>query len=401
MQPMRNKFIARLVVCACLLVLCGAARAQQAKSKKGKKPGEAAASAPRYVDEVDLKKLLPRVITPQGFLDQNFARAVAKPSAYYTDFYGAQALADTTKERIKRDFVPKYADLVGEDEHTLTLKFKGGWTGTFFPHSTLRVMGAEVPYDHVYISGTTWQEMLKNLDEFRELLRARKLEKAYLIPNPHYNDEMVVYKDLTENSPPAKLIVDPQLTELEQSANAVVLYPEGVHGDVKGYEKFNEMVLTQHRFEWLGMEMLPTSMQKDLDAFIQSGDGTPEYARARKVMVDYFTNSWNRTVPKTTGEENYYFRIVDLMRTKKTRVIGLENTDLPYIFFRYGETLFGAGVRSYIWAQSVPTTGRGLVYGGSGHFTNAQPINFQDFLQMRNPGVKLFAVAPIIPRNGS
>lgn len=364
----------------------------------GKSAGKRATnSAPRYVDEPDLKTLLPRVLTPQGFLDRNFAKATAKPSPYYTDFYGAQALADTTKERIKRDFVPKYAEVVGEDEHKLTLKFKSGWTGTFYPHSTLRVMGIEVPFDHVYVSGNTWQEMLRNLDEFRDLLKARKLEKAYLIPNPHYKDELVVDKKMTGNGPPAKLVVDPKLTDMEQSSNAVVIYPEGVHGNVEGYNKFNAEVLTQHRFDWIGMEMLPTSMQKDLDAFIHAGDGTPEYARARKVMIDYFTNSWNRTVPKTTGEENYYFKIVDMMRTKNTRVIGLENVDSPYILFRYGENLFGAAVRSYNWAQAVPSSGRGLVYGGGGHFYNSQLINFQDFLQMRNPSVKFFAVAPINP----
>ena len=394
---MRNNRIAGLLFCASLLLSGGTARAQQSKNMKDRKD-EATGSAPRYVDEPDLKTLLPRFLSPQGFLDQNFAKATAKPSPYYTDFYGAQALADTTKEEIKRDFVPEYAEVVGEDEHKLTLKFKSGWTGTFYPHSTLRIMGIEVPFDHVYVSGATWQELLRNLEEFRELLKTRRLEKAYLIPNPYYQDELIVYKKMTEAGSPAKLIVDPSLAGLEQSSNAVLIYPEGVHGNVEGYNKFNTDVLTQHRFDWIGMEMLPTSMQKDLDAFIQAGDGTPEYARARKVMIDYFTNSWNRTVPKTTGEENYYFKIVDLMRTKKTRVIGLEDINLPYLIFRYGENLFGGAVRSYIWAQTVPTTGRGLVYGGSGHFTSSQPINFQDFLQMRNPSVKLFAVAPINPR---
>ncbi len=398
---MRNRPIACLLVCACLLAesAFSAARAQQAKNEKDKKD-VATSSTPRYVDEPDLKKLLPRVLNAQGFLDPNFSKAIAKPSQYYKDFYGAQALADTTKEKIQQDFVPKYAEVVSDDEHTLTLKFKSGWTAIFYPHSTLRVAGAEVPFDHVYISGNTWQEMLKNLDEFRGLLKARKLEKKYLIPNPFYKQELIVYKKMTEAGAPAKLNVDPNLTVFQQRPNALLIYPEGVHGVLAGYTKFNTDVLTPYQFDWIGMEMVPTTMQKDLDAFVRAGDATAEYARARKVIVDYFAGAWNgRAGPKTTGEENYYFKIVDLMRMKKTRVIGMEDSNIPYIIFGYGESQFGGAVRSYMWAQAVPTSGRGLVYGGSAHFDSSQPINFQDFLQMRNPGVKFFTVAPIKLRN--
>ncbi|MGH9901043.1 MAG: hypothetical protein ACRD68_04295 [Pyrinomonadaceae bacterium] len=389
----------RRTIVACLIIVAvgSVAAAAQERLKASAKRGTTA--APRYVHEPDLKKLLPRVLSPQGFLDPKFSEAVAKPSPFYTDFFGVQALADTTREKLKRDFVPKHAEVAGEDEHTLTLKFKSGWTGTFYPHSTIKVMGTEVPFDHVYVSGEKWQEMIKNLDEFRGLLKSNKLEKAYLIPNPYYKSELVVYEKMRGAGAPAKLNVDPNLSEMSQSANAVLIYPEGVHGNVKGYDKFNSTVLTAHRFDWLGMEMIPTSMQKDLDAFVRSGEGTPESARARKVVVDYFANSWNgRAGPKTTGEENYYFKIVDLMRAKKTRVVGLENVNLPYIFFRYGETPFGGAVRSYIWAQAAPTSGRGLVYGGSAHFNERQPINFQDFLLMRNPGVKFFTVEEVKPR---
>lgn len=87
---------------------------------------------------------------------------------------------------------------------------------------------------------------------------------------------------------------------------------------------------------------------------------------------------------KTTAEENYYFKIVEQMRTNKTRVIAMEKAieknEAEYIFFRYGENKFGGAVRSYWWAKA-PKTGKGLVYGGSGHFTGGDSINFQDFKQ--------------------
>ncbi len=146
------------------------------------------------------------------------------------------------------------------------------------------------------------------------------------------------------------------------------------------------------------MEMLPSNMQGDLDAFTKSGTASDAYTIARKKLIDYFASAWNRAEPKTTGEENYYFKIVDLMRTKKARVIGLEGVSLTYILFRYGESEFGAGVRSCKWAQLVPSSGKGVVYAGSAHFTNPQPLNFQDFLAERIPGVQLFAAKPIVPR---
>ncbi|MGI8745628.1 MAG: erythromycin esterase family protein [Bryobacteraceae bacterium] len=358
----------------------------------------AAAALPRYVDTPDLKTILPHFLNSKGYLDPEFAAATSKPSPFYTDFYGVQALADSTAAKIKADFVPKFAELVSENEHTVKLKFKSGWTGTFYPHSTLSVMGTDIPMDHMYVSGDKWQEILKNVDEFRDLLKANGLEKAYLIPNPHYTDEAAVFSKWNSQAPGANIVLDPSLAALDQSKNAVFLAPEGVHGNLEGYNALNT-VLAAHKLDWFGMEMLTTDMQPDLDQFVQSAAGAPEYATARKKLIDYFTASWNgRSGPKTTGEENYYFKLVDQMRNKKTRVIGLEGVSLTYILFRYGENAFGAAVRSYRWAQVVPATGKGVIFGGSGHFTEPRSVNVQDFIKDRNPGVQLISVAPIGPR---
>ena len=144
------------------------------------------------------------------------------------------------------------------------------------------------------------------------------------------------------------------------------------------------------------MEMLPSSMQKDLDVYVKSTDNSPEYLRTRKVLLDYFKDSWNgRAGPKTNAEENYYFKIVEQMRSNKTRLIAMEKAieaeGAEYIFFRYGENKFGAAVRSYWWATLLPKTGKGLVFGGSGHFTSLSPINFQDLEKLVNPKMKMFA----------
>lgn len=185
-MKMTNKLFVALVLAA---LAAGLAQAQTAK--------------PRYVHEPDLRQMLPKFLTPQGFLDPKFAEATSQPSPYLTDFYGLQALADTTKEGIKRDFVPKFAEVAGEDENTITLKFKAGYTAKFYPHSAIKAAGQLIPRDHVAISGATWPELLKNLGDFRGLITANKLAKRYLLSNPFYREELVVARQLAKNPAPA------------------------------------------------------------------------------------------------------------------------------------------------------------------------------------------------------
>lgn len=351
------------------------------------------APAPRYQDTPDLKALLPRFLTKQGLLDSEFSVTVGKPSPYYTDFYGVQALADTTKEEIQRDFVPKYASLIDQDEHSITLRFKEGYTAKFYPHSALVVKSISVPFDHVYISGDTWRALEKNLDDFRGIILKNGWQSRYLIPNPEYDAELAVAAAVANPAPTPVLIVDPDLKQYEASHNAVLIVPEGVHGiRSTGFETLFPLLNT-HQFDWLGMEMLPASMQSVLDNFTQGKAGSPTYSAARKTMIQYFANSWNgQAGPKTSGEDNYYFQLVNAARANHMRVIGMESSPIEYDLFRYGESAFGAEVRTYLWTQRVPVQDRGVVYGGSAHFTSARPVNFQNFLERRNPTVKFFVL---------
>ncbi|HRH47034.1 MAG TPA: hypothetical protein PKY82_35640 [Pyrinomonadaceae bacterium] len=355
-------------------------------------------SKPRFVHEPDLRTLLPKFLTAQGFLDPKYSEATAKPSRYYSDFYGIQALGVTTKEGIKRDFVPKFAEVIAEDENSVTLKFKDGFTGKFYPNSLLKAAGVEVKWDHVEISGDKWTDLRDNLDKFIKLLETNKLAKKYLRTNPHYQDELVVFKQLSKKNQLVPKIAN--FSEMQGEKNSLLLFPEGVHGNLKGYEKFKTEVLDKEKFDWIGMEMLTPSMQKDLDIFINAAENSAEHRRTRKILLDYFKDSWNgRSGPKTTAEENYYFKIVEQMRKQKTRVIGIEKSTIEYIFFRFGENKFGAAVRSYWWAKALPKTGKGLIFGGSAHFTDKDAINFQDFEAMLNPKMKMFVLEALKIRN--
>jgi hypothetical protein len=352
----------------------------------------------RFVHEPDLRKLLPKFLTPQGFLDPKYPEAVAKPSRYCTDLYGIHALADTTKDFIKRDFVPRFAEVTDEDENTVTLKFKEGFSCKFYPHSALKVMGVTVNFDHVEISGDTWQSLRKNIDTFTNLLEKSKLARKYLRPNPHFKDEQLVFAQLTKRNNVMPKVA--ALSDLRNEKNSLLVYPESVHGNVKAYEKFKADVLDKEAFDWVALEMLVPSQQRDLDIFIKATENSPEHLRTRKVLLEYFKDNWNgRSGPKTTAEENYYFKIVEQMRAKKTRVIAVEAATAEYIFFRNGETKFGGAVRSYWWAKLLPQKGKGLIFGGSSHFNDKSPINFQDFQAMLNPKLKMYSLEEIKIRN--
>lgn len=391
----------RVIVVGLSLAIASCAVPAKVRTPKPLSPGYVnqadAATAPRYQDVPDLKTLLPRFLTKQGFLDPEFSAQVGVPSPYYTDFYGAQALANITRQEIRRDFVPKFASMIAEDQHSITLQFKSGYTARFYPHSALVIKGIVFPFDHVYISGDTWRALEKNLNDFRGIIVSNGWQSRYLVPNPEYHAELAVAAEIAKPGPAPVLTVDPDLKKFETYRNAVLIVPEGVHGiPSTGFDTLYPLLKT-HSFDWLGMEMLPASMQSTLDDFTQAPAGSPAYVAARKALIQYFASAWNGQSgqPKTTGENNYYFKLVDEARTRHVRLIGMESSPLVYDVFRYGESSFGANVRSYLWAQKVPLHGRGVVYAGSAHFTSPRPTNFQNFLQRRDPSLRFFVLKPL------
>jgi len=355
----------------------------------------ASPAANRYVDVIDIPAIVKPVVLPSGRIDRAFWVQIAHPSAFYTDFFGVQALADTTRAGILKDFVPAHATLMAEDTHSLTLRFKAGYTLRFLPHSALSVKGLVVPFDHAYVSGDTWREQQANLAAFRALLEKTGLAARYLVANPAYDAEFAVARQ-TASGVRAEVQTDPNLAVFDNSPDAVLLAGENVHGDDANFRQLASL-LEAHRFDWLGMEMLPSSMQPTLDDFSRAPEGSDAYRRARAALIGYFAESWNgRAGPRTSGEDNYYFKLADLVRRRHARVIGLEGPPLEFVVFRYGETPFGAAVRSYFWAKAAPTVGRGVVFGGSAHMTGAEAHTVEDFMNARHPGRVFVATAPVV-----
>lgn len=389
-KPEVKMFLSATIATSALLV-AGCATSQASQPAE---PAATAPVAPRVDHTPDLGSLITRFLSPQGYMDPAFPPTVAKPSRYLSDFYGVQALKDVPKAAILKDFVPRLATKLAEDENSVTLQFAAGYTAKFFPNSNILAAGQKLAVSHVEISGDTWQALGANLADFRGKLAEAGLEQTYLIPNKFYNDEVATFKQMNTGKV-TPIRVDPDLAAFRSSRNGVLLLPEGVHGRPEDVTRAME-ILGQGKIDWIGMEMLNADQQPMLDAFNAAKKGTPSYATARQALVDYFAVSWNgRAGPKTTGEENYYMKLAEAAHDNGTRVIGIEASSIEYIFFRFGETQFGAAVRNLWWANALPKEGRGIVFGGSAHFDAGQPVNVQDFLTTKVPGRPMFSLNAI------
>jgi hypothetical protein len=336
-------------------------------------------------------------LTKQGFLDPEFASVVAAPARYYSDFFGLQAIHDLPKNRIVSDFVPARGEVMAEDSVSVTIRFKAGYTAQFFPLSSLDVMGSSAPISHVAFTGPDWRTLRQTLKSFLSLLDTLRLTDTYLVPNPGYADEVEVARQLSSGTA-AAVIADSTLSGFARTSDGVLLIGERVHGRPDDLAIVRR-ALESAKIDWLGLEMLDVAIQSVLDAYNRSTTASPEHEQARAQLIAYFANAWNgRAGPKTTGEENPYFKLIDAAHARGVRVIALEAASVPYLLFRYGEVDFGGAVRSLWWARHTPQSGRGIVFGGSAHFNSAKPVNVQDFIAARQPNRPLFSIKSIDKR---
>lgn len=345
---------------------------------------EAKKSDERYVHAIDVPQTVKAYMGPDGFVDPAFPPTIAYPSPFLSDFFGQQAIADVSRAQIRSDFASGLGTFVREDGHSLTLRMAKGYEATFYPLSSLSVMGIVVPISHVAIAGNGWREIRANLADFLGVIQRAGLQSRYLVPNSFYRDELVVARQGASGKA-APITVDPDLALFDRSRDAVLLAPESVHGRPEQADRLIAL-LGRHRLDWLGMEMISHESQPLLDAYNKAKRGTPAEAAARAKLIAYFADAWNgRAGPKTSGEENYYFKLVEAAHKGGARIIAMEGSSMPFILFRFGETPFGAAVRSYIWAKSIPASGRGAMFGGSAHFNLPGVINAQDFVSVLYP----------------
>ena len=352
----------------------------------------------RTVHQPDLAALTRRVLTGTYTVDPRFVDFISHPSAVYTDLYGIHALQDFTRQQILDDFVPRYATLLRDGDHTFDLQFSKGWNATFYPNAILDIKAINVSRDHVYIGGSDAPELIENLKDFHRMLNESNTQTKYLVPNPFYHVEKVTNELYYSGKPTVPVTFDPDMQGFRSATNAVLIYPDGVHGNLPYFNTFMER-LGLADIQWLGLEMLSSSMQSTLDHFCTAPVDTSDYVNARLNLINYFLSAWTPyfQLNITSGDQSPYFQAVDLVRQKKGRVYGLDIDSTEFLIFRYGESDFGASVRSRNWALSVPTTGRGMMFGGSAHFMMNRSSNVQDFLHERDANLQLFSIRTLTP----
>lgn len=341
----------------------------------------AATAQQRKVHQLDLAHILSRVTTPGEFgLNKEYQSIISRPFEYYGDFYGVQILQNLSVNDMVKELRPSVVT-----DSTLVLSFETG-VATLYYNRDISIMGIVTPHNHVVFEGDTFKEFLGVKDAFLCFLIKNKLADKYLIPNPYHDKELLVEKMMKSNH--ATTLLPYQKEEFSTNDNALLIYPDKVHGDLNAFNEFLSF-LENADLDWLGIEMLGSDMQQIANDYIFSEDESEQFLKAKDSIEKFYSTGWIehfKVRPKTI-DDNPFIRLFQLMRNRRIPIYGLDGSNTMYILFRNGETQFGAAVRNVSWAEASPNKGRGVIFGGSAHFNSTIPINYQDFIEAVYPGI--------------
>jgi len=314
---------------------------------------------------------------------------VSLPYPALTDFFGVQILKPLTPDEVLLDLVPLYADLVGETPYALTLRF-GAEMEVVFRFNTVLYLGGNalgVPYARVELRDPAAYP--RQPEAFRQLLVDAGLGDRYLVPNPYLAAEQLAWDRMLEPELLDAVGVRSDTSAFREMDRAVFLVGE-THGGTEAFELAETMVLSPVS-DWLALEMLPEDLQPLLDRYLASVDGSEGWEDARAALLRFYSRNWNTRGHEITEDpaDNPYFRLIDLARSSGKHVIAMDASEL-YVTFRFGEFPLGAATRDYVWASTLPDWGRGVVYGGSSHFSPDRRPNLLTFLRERFPAIEIF-----------
>lgn len=192
----------------------------------------------------------------------------------------------------------------------------------------------------------------------------------FTFKNLYYHDELKSLIELSHlPSEPLEELKDANAEVLKKDASQKPIYfivDEG-HWNPDYLKKVRKMI-SLPEIDWVAIEMIPASLQEEVDVYIQSTDeSSSQFKNAERKLKEYFAN-----VPdlffKKDGEPSFYFTVLKDARKYKKRLIALD-VDTKYIALADSD---GEGVsmifRNSFWASRIPTKGRGIIYGGNDHF---------------------------------
>jgi hypothetical protein len=369
-----------------LLVVVGCAPRIFNATSASKSNTVAASSEPR-VEVVDFQVIIKRVQKYIARLDE----LTMQPDPYLTDFFGYQVMKSVPYDQMIADLIPEHGVLQEKTSEGSTIRLRKGSLFDFRDNIKLSINGSITSSGSFAIYSAKNDEetdFIAGMLELRSILHGDKLKDRYLVPNPYFRIEQVVRPLL-----PAPKVSFQGRTDLENfgtSQNAVQIIPDN-HNKKDGYNFVMEKV-TASEVEWLAIEMLSVDLQKELDSFLKEPENSAAYQKGRQALLHYYESAWHSRfgTVEESPEKNPYFLLLELARKDKKSVYALD-AEQAYIGFRFGEQSLGHVTRNVIWANAVPTAGRGIVFGGGAHFTDFSSCTMIDFLKKRNPKVEIFS----------
>ena len=325
---------------------------------------------------------------------QKYFAAVGKPSPYLSEYCGLHILQPVVKEDVVCDFATP-SSAADDGGNSMSLNPWGSGNVTFhFGKRLAKTDGTIVDSGHSYawFQAADVDHLLSLLDSFHLALKQGGHSSKYLLPNHHFDLETQEMARLTESDHRVALTADPDRSKFRSAgSNALLAVPDPVHGDPMRYADILDIVQYEN-FDWFGIEMYTQAVQSPIDVFLSEPEGSPAFRAAKQKLLDV---SWtNFHDLEETPEDNYYFRLIDVCRRRNIHVFGMD-IDLLYDLFGHGETPFGGMIRNSFWSQALPTSGRGVLFGGSAHFEGTNliqghpPLFVQDFLSPVYRGKKL------------
>ncbi len=163
---------------------------------------------------------------------------------------------------------------------------------------------------------------------------------------------------------------------LKDHKESMVLVPE-THGSIGSINAVSSMIRSR-KYSWLAMEMFPVHLQSSINEYLSAETSQDEFAASKKLQA-YARSSWKTNLIDSPSDAiNLYLQLLKECRENNVRVIAMEPIRSK---IEIGMEVIGKlRTRNYLWARLIPTTGRGIVFGGYHHFESPFSGNFQDFL---------------------
>lgn len=299
------------------------------------------------------------------------------PSANQKDYFGLIKIKATSEEVFRKDFS---SHLAVSKEGNLSLELSS-CKGDVYLNRDLARRSEILEKNNSYIWlnwGMDPQVLVNCLNEFYEVLESNNLNSKYLVKNPYESYQKLAKPVYEKNSKNMEIFQTSNKNILDSFDSGLLIVPDYRHGDQQRYEQLVN-ILSNTNYDWFGIEMYPAAMQPVIDTYLEAPYGSSEFILAQRKLIDASWIQLDSENPKTPS--NKYLVLLDIAKERGLKVYALDSSK-QFSLWNHGEVPFGVVARNILWMESSPKTGKGIVFGGSGHFFHysEKAVNYQDLM---------------------